>query len=627
MKLLFQIIASFPCFYLLSAAEENPYALPPVEVEGYRVANLEPAFGLSMPVTLLRYEPQVDVMSRNLAESQGDISIRGGIFENTGIILGAVTLFDPQTGHYLAEIPVPAQMLYPPKILTGFDNALAGFNSSAGSVLLSWNEVRSNSDIKAFFGSQGLNRQSLYTGYDQPWRDLNIAGDLSFSRSESNGLVRNGDHQFERYAGRLQLKTAKTQTDLFAGYQSKFFGWPYLYAPAELHESVTAFGASGTGAETENLQTRLFLINHRYNYTGNDSIEITAYFRKHTDDYEFDRFVPDLFNPFEHESKVWSLGLKGQQQIDSNFGIEYAAQALKDNLTSSNLSFASFSGPVIDGFSETARGYYKFTLQPQWQEDDWKVRAGLSIDSTSEDGTAASPMVEVRWLPATLSLQVYAQYAEATQVPGYTALAASPMSGLFRGNPLLGREKSRNYELGAEWQDNSLRIKAAAFFREDRDLVDWTLSSNSQAASRVANALEINTTGFELKGGYQVKNTEVILGYTYINKDSDDTEAPLGSFYALNFARHRLTLSLRAKLIQNLEIRLDNELRIQEPNILRDGTRRPFFTTVTLAWEVPKIEGLQLEAIIENLWNIEYEEIPSVPGTPIHAAAGAVFRF
>ena len=47
-------------------------------------------------------EPRVDLQSRNMAEAQGDVSIRGGIFENTGFRVGSATLIDPQTGHYFA---------------------------------------------------------------------------------------------------------------------------------------------------------------------------------------------------------------------------------------------------------------------------------------------------------------------------------------------------------------------------------------------------------------------------------------------------------------------------------------------------------------------------------------------
>src|SRR3954468_11922303 len=97
--------------------------LPEVTVYSPRIANQAPAGTFAMPVSALRYEPRVDIQARNLSEGQADVTIRGGTFETTGFQIGAVTLIDPQTGHYFAEIPVAPALLGPPEILTGADLA------------------------------------------------------------------------------------------------------------------------------------------------------------------------------------------------------------------------------------------------------------------------------------------------------------------------------------------------------------------------------------------------------------------------------------------------------------------------------------------------------------------------
>ena len=51
------------------------------------------------------------------------------------------------------------------------------------------------------------------------------------------------------FLGRLQLRGVQSQTDLFAGRQLKFFGWPNLYPPFGFNES-------------EYLKTELFILNH-----------------------------------------------------------------------------------------------------------------------------------------------------------------------------------------------------------------------------------------------------------------------------------------------------------------------------------------------------------------------------
>src|ERR1700728_2453532 len=94
-------------------------SLPAVTVYSPSVANQSPAGTFTMPVSALRYEPLVDIEPRNMAEAQSDVTLRGDTFENTGLQVGALSIFDPQTGHYLTELPVAPAMLGAPEGLDG----------------------------------------------------------------------------------------------------------------------------------------------------------------------------------------------------------------------------------------------------------------------------------------------------------------------------------------------------------------------------------------------------------------------------------------------------------------------------------------------------------------------------
>ena len=115
-------------------AQDESATLPPVVVYSPSVANQAPAAAFSMPVSVLRYEPLLDIEPRNMAEAQSDVTIRGDTFENTGLQLGALSIFDPQTGHYLTELPVAPAMLGAPGLLTGPDHAERTLDSTVGSV-------------------------------------------------------------------------------------------------------------------------------------------------------------------------------------------------------------------------------------------------------------------------------------------------------------------------------------------------------------------------------------------------------------------------------------------------------------------------------------------------------------
>ena len=121
----------FSAYFITSSfsfSQENGGAneLPTLTVLGQETANQRPVTTYETPISNLDFDPRVDMQSRNMAEAQGDLSIRGGTFENTGIQVGSATLMDPQTGHYTTELPIAPEMLGEPKVLTGADNALRG---------------------------------------------------------------------------------------------------------------------------------------------------------------------------------------------------------------------------------------------------------------------------------------------------------------------------------------------------------------------------------------------------------------------------------------------------------------------------------------------------------------------
>jgi len=594
--------------------------LPEFAVVGNRVANLEPAGTYPQLVSQMRFEPQVDLQVRNFGEAQGDAAIRGGIFENTGFRVGAATLHDPQTGHYFAEIPISPAMTGRPEVFTGIDNALSGFNSTVGTLDFGWLPITAGGFVRSGFGDNGLNRQQLYVAVTRgrTGSDRGLGLDVDLARSEGDGTLSGGDHRFNRFAGRVQLRSDWGQTDIFMGYQSKFFGWPNLYVLKELHDIV-----GSEGLESENVKTRLFLLNHRMELGDNDFLEVSAYYRRHTDDYEFDRSRPGLFNPFEHETDVYSIAIQGSYSFEG-FKLNYAGQALADEIVSTALTSGNFQ----------SRSYYKLTLLPEKSMtlangDILTMRGGASLDETNRDSSALSPMLS-------LSLEqkrggdgkqrLYVQYARTTQVSGYTAIASNPNGGLFRGNQNLAREKSDNFEAGTVFERGNWRLSLAGFFRRDRDLVDWTFAKGVLFA-RAANNVDIDTYGLEALYFLRTGALHLILGYTFLTKSEDYGQAQVdASFYALNFPRHRLTAAIIYRPVEGIEIRADNEIRDQEPNPLRQGSDGAVISSLGISWEPSKL-GVKFEAAVDNVFDSGFQEIPGVPGSGRQISVSASFAW
>jgi hypothetical protein len=193
-----------------------------ITVSARRIANLRPAGSYASAATILRFDPLTELQARGLAEGQSDVTVRGGVFENTGFKLGAVTVMDPQTGHYVAELPVDPALMSKPAIYKGIDGAIEGFNSAVATVAYGIGPVQRGGSLDIGFGSDNLNYQSLRVGHVSN-DGVGIA--LSAARSEGDGSVPFGDHEFSRFNGHLQSMSDEVQSDIIVSYQDKFYGW------------------------------------------------------------------------------------------------------------------------------------------------------------------------------------------------------------------------------------------------------------------------------------------------------------------------------------------------------------------------------------------------------------------
>ena len=596
------------------APAETPVELPVFPVPSPRVALEDPVASFAMPITALRYEPLLDVEARNQAEAQADVAIRGGIFENTGFRIGGAFLYDPQTGHYFAELPVAPAMISAPRILTGAENALGGFNADVGTVAYDWQAIRSRGESTATAGQYDSYDGSFYQGVVSDARvgGRVLAADAEVARSTSDGSVPYGDHRYQRYNVRLQLAGGDSQTDLFYGYQRKFLGWPNLYTP---------FGSD----ESDYLKTALLVLNHRLRWGPGDQLEVAVFWRRNDDDYAFDRFAPvGPVHPFQHTTWTEGVTVSGHDDLGV-IGFGYDAAVLADDLRSTSLIFGRFH----------SRTYTKVGAAPDkvWPLDGGRrltMKTGVTFDGTNRDASAVSPLAEIaldETEPAGGSSRLYVNYADSSQVPTYTALNSSPSSGLFRGNPDLGRTYSHNLEAGRDGGQGAWQTHVAVFYRRDDHLVDWTFQRG--VVARTASPVDIDTAGVEGTLRWSAPRGEVILGYTYLHKRADYGPATVdGSFYALNFPKHRLTVAVVARLGGGFELRMDNQARIQEDNPLRTaGGNQAVISSLGLFYRPPGMRNLEFQLQADNLWNSSFQQVPAVPAARREISAGATYRW
>ncbi|MGJ3242306.1 MAG: TonB-dependent receptor domain-containing protein [Opitutales bacterium] len=572
--------------------EELP-SLEPFDVFAPRVAVDAPAGAIAMPVSALRYEPAVDVQSRNQAEAQADVVLRGSTFENTGLRLGPVPFLDPQTGHYLMELPLGPHRLTGPAILLDSANTLGGFNSTAGALVFGLGAVRPGGRVSASVGSDGFQAGSLRVGGgdDRSGWDIDLAG------SRSDGPIRDGDHEFLRTSARILIRHGAGTTHMLAGYQDKFFGWPNLYA--------APFGAS----ETEDIQTWLLAVLHEATVGGDADWQAGVAYRQNRDHYQFNRYSPD--DRFRHRTETLSGGFALRSSAEA-WSWELRLQALADQIRSTNLTRGDFD----------SRAYANLGGRLSWQPapDGPEVSGILAYQATDRDGGRWAPAFRVS-LPASKRTRVIVEASRASQVPGYTAIAAPPTSGLFRGNPDLGWETSDTLAAKVRWAGETVQLQAELFHRQDEDLTDWTFRFPGPGqifTARTANPVDLRVTGLSTELLWQPSNRwDVLVSGHLLRKEADYGGRPVdASFYALNYPLLRATFHLLWRPDPAWQVALDTEWRHQEANALRTTGDTALLSTLEVTWQLPVRDGLEVTAVVDNLWDEAFEEVPGTPGTP-----------
>ncbi|WP_221030143.1 TonB-dependent receptor [Actomonas aquatica] len=593
-----------------SAVTEEASLLDAVTVLSPRVANQEPVATVAMPVSTLRYEPGVDLQARNFAEGQADIAIRGGTFANSGWVLAGVPLYDPQTGHYYAEIPLAPAMLGAQQLATGPDLAAGGaWNATAGGVVQGWRPVRVGGELAVSAGDWSSYRADFITGVDLGggW-----AADVAAAYSESDGPFANADHQLARYSGRLQHRGERSASDLAVGYQDKFFGWPNLYTPFN-------------SPETEDIQTLLVIGTHQQQIGELGSfVEVGGAYRRNDDNYAYNRYAPvGPVPPYKHTTRVTTAGGRAHLVLSDRSAIDARLWVLADELESTSLLYGRFYSRT----HFTTGATYSHTA-PLADGRELELRAGLGYDTSNRGADAVTPVLEVALAqPDAVWQRWVLGYSTASQAPSYTAVAGNPNGGLFRGNRSLDRAESRTLEARGEFAVGEWTGSVGAFYRWDEDLIDWTFRNG--VFGRNAAAVDLEVAGVEAYAMRSGERLDLVLGYAWLHKDADYGSATIdGSFYALNFPNHRVTAALIWRATDDLTLRLDNELRWQEPNPLRlNGKDEALLSSVGLYWRTPWDRRLQLSVQVDNLWDSTFEEIPAVPAAPRLWAVGARWRW
>ena len=571
---------------------------------------------------LLNYVAGVDILQRGPHGVQVDITLRGGSFDQTAILLNGINLTNPHTGHYSFDIPINISDIERIEIVQGPSSLVYGAGAFSGGVnIITKKDTESNVYAKVEGGMHGL--------FGADTRGA-IAGEsythsLSTGYKRSDGYIPNSDYDIYNLLWQSRFDINGSNIDFQAGLNDKAYGANTFYTAAYPNQF-------------DDTQGLFFSLKGETN--GKLKLTPHIYWSRHYDEFQLIREgTPDKPSWYTdhnyHRSDVFGMNLN--MQYASRFGITSFGGEFRNEGILSNVLGNAMEEPIgkyTKSDNRTNISYYaehNFILN----------RITLSLGGLINYNTAVTDKFDFYpaingTFRATNKLSLYASWNKATRMPTFTDLYYT--TATHTGNSNLEAELSEAFEVGAKYNHHIVKGAIAVFNMAGKNMIDWVKPS-PEALWESTNHTQINKKGVETNISFDFKEwlgdnqpiNSFNVGYMYI--DQERVEDELISNYTLNHLRHKFTAGLHHDLIKNLT--LSWNFRWQERNgsyvkysDLLPGERVDYAPFSILDVKANyKIRNTDFFVNANNIFNSVHVDLGNIPQPGFWLSGGASVRF
>lgn len=474
----------------------------------------------------LRLSPSVDLRERGGKGVQADISIRGGSFDQTMLLLNGINFTDARTGHQTHSLPVDLDCIAGVDLIDG----VTGAGAYAGAV-----NIRTQPLRPRYLRLEGV-------GGSHGYAYGNLSGAVTagrFSAFAAASYRRSDGHRpntgFENYNGYLRLNYDSPRAgffDLQGGYQNRAFGSNGFYAAYNPDQYE---------------QTETGLVSLRW-VKGWERFTVTASagYRKNFDDYQWvkgspagnnlhdtDNVTAELFGDYRSVAGVTSLG---------------------GDYTYNHIFSTNLGEPL-----ERPHGGYTHA-KSRHAGNVWvrQVKSFRLFDLAGSLGLTFTPYGESvlwslsgAWKPAG-GLRVELAAAQSMRLPTFTDLYYTSAAQI--NNLDLVPERAVTYRLGADYARGAWSASVRCYYRDGKNVIDWVLRPDMENKWHSEQTNRLGTFGLELSGGYRSGEgflRAVTASYAYI---STDQRSDVVTRNAMDFMRHKAVLTAEVRLLRRLSV-------------------------------------------------------------------------
>lgn len=565
---------------------------------------------------ILKYVAGVDIRERGAEGVQADISIRGGSFEQTLILLNGVKINDPQTGHHNLNIPVDIESIERIEILEGPAARIYGQNAFSGAINIITNtEKVSNIKLNGFYGNDNLHKISVAANLSTD----KLNQHLSFSTKSSDGYIENTDFLATSIFYNAKINSKYGYFNLQAGYLDKKFGANSFYTPKypDQYEEVNSSMAS----------LKYVLGTNKLKFT-------SAYFwRRNNDYFVIVRTKPEIYQNY-HQTDV--LGSEYTLIYNSSLGkTALSFEYRKEHIYSNSLGDEMGDSILVRGrdayyYNDYNRNVTSLSLNHSYTLDKLTLAGGLIANWNNDFGLGYYPGIDFSYKLSS-NLKLIASVNTSFRTVSFTEMFYVGLNVM--GNRDLKPEEVISYEVGMKYSKDIFKAQLIGFYNDGKNIVDWIKPlDNAEASWQAQNIPNLNTSGLEVSFSLSPKEKNknafihrTKLAYSYLNKDLEFSEQ-FDSQYALDYVKHKMTASLQHNLVENIYVSWQFVLQDREGGYVELATNNfinyDFFSTVSakISW---KTKFALIYFDVNNLFNVKYYDFGNIqmPGRWIKLGA------
>ncbi len=551
---------------------------------------------------ILQYALNVDVRSRSAFGVQADVSIRGGNYDQTLILVDGVKMNDPQTGHHSLNLPLPVQMIEKIEVLQGGASRVFGPSAFSGVInIITKKPEKTQGNVHLAAGGHKL----FNYGANASLHLKRLIATFAFDKMKSNGFAYNTAFDKTSGFGKVEGLLKNGSVDLQVGLMGNKFGASNFYSP-KFYDQFEKVSASFIG------------LNWNQNFSNKFNSVLRLNHRRHYDLYDFNKYLQtNIASVNFHRTDVWDAEWKGRLITSlgqSAFGLEWRQETVLSNRLGETAK-EPVAVPDYENVFYTrtkTRDNVSVFVEHQKKVGKFNFSGGTLLNLNSQFGTQWFPGIDVSYELGTQS-SVYASVNRSLRFPTFTELYLTGATVV--GDPNLKPEKAVSYEIGAKKATSVFNATLAVFYRQTEDAID-KVKRPDKPVPTMENINNINMFGIELSSkmllekylGTKVVN-QLSLNYAYLKADRQ--EEGFQSFYSLNYLRHKFSAGLNLVPVRNLSWDIWYTLKVREGNYQWDAQTpavnyQPIHLTDTrLAYRLKKV---MVFADVNNVFNQTYFE-------------------